>query len=543
MMIRPAARRAPQLPETDLCVGALPSQRRFKTFIRHVNKNNEVYFTLAGRRPRPDPASPAQHEFFSMPDLLLDLDAEGTAGVRPFDEEADERRLKERWPAEPLKRAAVRSRVQQFEDQVYESRRKARQLWSQPTNIWRITPHDLLSAALRGAPSPDEPAKPDVSEATPKAFLGTSITAQLRIENGIPPHALDEDQQLLRWMLLRQRSLEYSKETQGKVSPTPTQLVEALRKQTSITEIRRLIFQCLAAGTNVDGFGSRGQSGLNLSLEVRRAYERALGEGSTHERPVLETLTALGNLAAKLSALGADIGAPLYGLCLKLCAEASLPESLAEWLCRGYEAQVWEDEVGSLEDVVSSLSAIGAAKASNGHWDLNRTSQRQLTFRFLTGVDEKDTLSADSFRNLAVLRLQQGSQGQTLPSLSAYQSYVNLLGHLGAVRTLWKEWRLSAPQARAVAGPQKTDSKSVDVAFGKALQRAIHVITATDGEAVRDLSLDECASHDHHAIEMQGKGARHDVLGHALKPVQAAFLLDMALKDYLTHLQQIREDA
>ena len=88
-MIRPATRRAPQLPATELCPGA--HQRRFKTFVRHVDKNNQVYYTLANRRPRPDPASPAQHEFFSMPDLLLDLDAEGTvvgraAGQVPADQ-------------------------------------------------------------------------------------------------------------------------------------------------------------------------------------------------------------------------------------------------------------------------------------------------------------------------------------------------------------------------------------------------------------------------------------------------------------------------
>lgn len=537
-MIRPATRRAPQLPAAELCPGAY--QRRFKTFVRHVDKNNQVYYTLANRRPRPDPASPAQHEFFSMPDLLLDLDAEGTVGVRPFDEEADERRLKEKWPAEPLKRAAVKARVKQFEEQVYESRRRARQLWSQPTNIWRITPHDVLSAALRGAPSSDESVQSGAAEAVSGPVAGTSVLAQLRIENGIPPHALDEDQQLLRWMLLRQHSLQHSRESRDEAAPTPTQLTEALRKQSSIMEIRRLIFQCLVAGTSVDGFSSLGRSKPNLSLEVRQACERALDEDPTPGRQNLEALTAIGNLAARLATLGTDIGASLYGLGLRLAAEAGLPETLSEWFHRGYEAQIWIVDAGSSKDVISSLSAINSILADQQHAAMNSIPQRQLIFQLLTGIDENDALSPESFRGLVMLYLQQGTPGHAPSSLAAYLSYVSLLGHLGAARTLWKEWRLSAPQARALAGTQKTKGDAIDVAFAEAVRCASRVIAAGDGETAPDLSLDECARLDYHAIEMHDTGAWYDAPGHTPESALAAAALDMPLDICIERVRQMR---
>ncbi|KAJ6446460.1 cell division cycle 37 [Purpureocillium lavendulum] len=537
-MIRPATRRAPVLTSSERCPNA--GQRRFKTFVRHVDKNNNVYYTLANRRPPPDPSFPAQHEFFSMPDLLLDLDAEGTTGVRPFDEEADERRLKDKWPAEPLKRAAVKARLKQFEEQVYESRRKARQLWSQPTNVWRITPHDLLSAALRGAPLASEPTQPDTPHTPPATGNDTRVLSKLRVENGIPPHALDQDERLLRWMLLRQRSLEHSKETRDEAAPTPSQLVETLRKQSSITEFRRLIFQCLAAGTSVGSFIDQGRTRPDLSMEIRRACERVLIEHPTPRAARLETLVAIGNLAARLSTLGTNVGAPLYGLCLKLSAEAGLPEAISEWLHRGYEARIWDTDVESSNDVLSSLSAMNFCVANESQPNVDGIPRRQLLFQLLTGIDENDAISPESFRNLVVLYLQQGATEHATPAPAAYRSYISLLGNLGAVRTLWKEWRLSAPQARALAEAQNTKGDAVDVAFADAVRHASRVIAAGDGETSPDLGLDECARLDYHAIEMQDTKAWHAAPGGTPELAHAAPLLDMPLNECIKLLRQMQ---
>ncbi|KMQ81684.1 hypothetical protein RF55_25554, partial [Lasius niger] len=179
-----------------------PPQRP-RTFIRKVDKYGTEYHVLAKRRAllqlHRDPNM--EFDFFELPDLVMDLDAEGTKNVRPFDQE-DERRYKAECAVSP-ERTAVKARLRQFEEQIRESRVKCRQILSQPTNIWRITAHDILSAALRGAPP--ESREIQGHQTTEGAGLPRTqrVLDKIRIENGIPPHATEEDCQLLHWMMLR----------------------------------------------------------------------------------------------------------------------------------------------------------------------------------------------------------------------------------------------------------------------------------------------------------------------------------------------------
>ncbi|PNY27916.1 Uncharacterized protein TCAP_02162 [Tolypocladium capitatum] len=531
-MIRSAASRAPPFANAELCAGA--HQRRFKTFVRRVDKKDEVYYTLARKGSSPDPDSPVQHDFFEMPDLLLDLDAVGTKNVRSFEDD-DEQRMKGKWAVVP-KRTAVRARLKQFEEQVYESRRRAHAMLSQPTNIWRITPHDILSAALRGASGESQATQ--ASNETPGLQKEPDILKQLRIENGIPPHATEEDEQLLRWMMLRRKSLEQPMQKRESAAPTPLQLAEALGQQTCITGVRRLVFQCLAAGTSIASFKSPPGSKPDLPLAIREACERVLRQDGGDGASVDGTLTFIGNLSERLSRLNASVGAPLCGLGLKLSAGTGLLETTSEWLYRGHDANLWSSDAEASKDVLSTLGSLRSTLSNAQQAGLHDVHSRQLLFQLLTGIDENDAISPDSFRALVTLHLEDDSHVPAQRASEMYESYILLLGQLGATRMLWKEWRLSAPQAR-----KRLDDRIVAM-FGEAARRSALVMAASDGETRSDLNLDECATRDYHAIEMQDVGTWRHAAGASKEEVEigdVASALDLPLEGWKRRVERLPE--
>lgn len=219
-MIRSAAHRASR------SVTIPTHQRRSKTFERRVDKNNEVYYTLIkqadrGIKKNPKKDDVAYGEFFDMPNLLLDLDADGRDEVRSFDETVDEEAMIAKWVQDP-KRKAVKDTLKKLEEQVQVSRLKAEAILNDRTNIWRITWSDILSASLHGAPKND------------------TTLQMLRKENGIPVHTVDDNALFLKWLLLRRQNL-VSHIKQFETGPLAhRKFCKAMESQTTLTGVRRL---------------------------------------------------------------------------------------------------------------------------------------------------------------------------------------------------------------------------------------------------------------------------------------------------------------
>lgn len=489
-MIRSAA----QLAKADLNVA---SHLRPKTFVKKLDKNNEPYYILAKKGLANNPDPDKEYSFFEMPNLLLDLDAEGTRHVRTV-EDADEKLMQAKW-AEVPRRTAVKARLKAFEEQVYESRRKAHEIISQPTNIWRITPHDIVSAALQGGPGPQRKSARELTPAAltseqpkPTPSKNSEIVEKLRLENGIPPHAINEDQLLLNWMILRHKSL--TQHSQKRKPPSATQLIQALETQTTILGVRRLVFQALAAGTSINSFQNETKPESNLPHQIRSTCARILSQDASNRDLYLQTLTFLGNLSERLSSHGAQLGPLLCGLALKLSAEIGSLEALSGWLYRSHHSGSKHNLL--MEDVLSALTSLQSILRNEHPVTLQSIEQRQLLFQLLTGIDENDTMALDSFRVYSMSFLNKSSSG--IPS-HVYSAYITLLGQLGAARTLWREWR-------ELPSSISRDDEVVP-AFCSALKQAIRVMPASDGELNPDPSLDECATLDYHAIELQDVAA------------------------------------
>jgi hypothetical protein len=437
-----------------------------------------------------------------MPDLLLDLDAEDSQFVRPVDE-ADDLRLERKWDVNP-KRFAVQDHLKELQAQISESRRKADDILSNPANIWRLSPHDILSAALRGTPtmvndSPSPTTTPEVSSGSKQLVSGHDprLIETLCRENGIPPHALQDNLVLMEWMWLRYKNLQRSMENRSEEPLSPTELSDALKDETSITGIRRLVFHSLRSVEVAKTYFSRqkgANNGPNVSYEIRNACLRVLALHPEKATAHLEVLSFLGNLAARLYGHN---GPALTGLSLRLSAEAGVVGAISEWLRRGFTDNTWKRHRASAADVAETLKTF-TRQLSSG---LYAVHDRQLLFQLLTGI-EHDSLSDDSFRSLPLFYLGEQSKVSTDEAYDMYESYIMLLGHLGAVRTLWKEWYASRPIVQRFLKPDGS-AERLESLYEASLRSALHVAAPMDTQGFPDMELNECVALDYHSIGSQ----------------------------------------
>lgn len=491
------------------------NQKRSKAFVRRFDKNNEVYYTISNKRPPKSPDSiPVRDDFFEMPDLLLDLDADGSRFVRPADE-ADEKRLERKWDVNP-KRLDVQHQLKQLREQIAESRRKADDILSNPANIWRLSSHDILSAALRCPPITID--KTDLATTTsefPSSPSKLALRQDPRLvetlcrENGIPPHAAQDDQVLLEWMLLRYKSLKRSITNRTEQPLSPSQLTDALKSQTSITGIRRLVFHSLSSGEaskvyfpKTKGASIDSENTQDISQEIRNACSNVLNQHPEKAAIHLEILSFIGNLAARLSSQGITIPPTLTGLALRLSAAAGITGATSEWLHRGFVNHTWNQHAALSGDIAETLRIFAQHLRKPGEGGLYAVHDRQLLLQLLTGIDEHHSLSGDSFRSLSIFYFGEQSQVPTDQAYDMYESYITLLGHLGALRTIWKEWHVSRPIVTRFLKPND-DIQRLEHLYEASLLSALRVAVPLETRCPPDMELSECVALDHHSIGAQ----------------------------------------
>ena len=476
-MMRTAVPRASQLGKSQLSHACI--QRRSKTFVKKVDKNDEVYYTLAKRGLAHDPDPSKEHEFFEMPNLLLDLDADGIRSVRAF-EDADEEPMTAKWIEVP-RREAVKLRLKKLESQIEESRARVSAIASQPTNAWRISPHDILSAALHGAPRDDTDGQ---------AF--SSLVDALRRENGIPSHAVTDDESLLHWLQLRQKDMYKSMAKKGKETyATETDIANALKSQDSILGIRRLVFQSIRGGANLGPFQTSSAAETDLPVQICKACERVLNASPTSDDLRRQTLTFLGNLSERLARSKTGLGPVLGGLALKVAAKTGSVAAVSEWFYRVHEDSEMTGSHGAGQDLRNALSAL----QHDMHLEQGDVDTRLLLFQTLTGADKNGVTGLVSVRESISSLALEGSNA----ALEAYAAYISLLGRLGATRTLWREWREPLLATMREMGSQDL----TEWLYLPALKEASVVMCPGDGEPLGGDGFEDCARADHHAIGTQ----------------------------------------
>lgn len=568
-MMRTVAARRPQVVKPTLGAGA--QQTRQKTFIKREDKNGEIYYAL-NRWGRAKPKPPPDRELFQINDLLLDLDDMDSRHVRTCTED-DEAQMLKQWSVDP-KRQALKSRLQDLVSEVDWSRRKVFEMSMEPTSTWRLRSHDILSAALNGAPSSPSPGPPVDFSDDQQGFanvLGTETLGQRQqsntlhticSKNGIPGYVKQDDELLLHWFQLRNQLAQSEQQTSK--PPSPTQFVSALREQDTVLGIRRLVSQCLSSGLDATSFHQtlhygQGRPPSSLSREVRDACVNSLNNCQEKTATCLDLLAFLGNLSHRLSASGAHIGEPLCGLGLSLSAEMGKPAATMGYLDMAFRDGYFGDE--ALNDVLDTLETYSHHLSVNPESRFLDISDRQTLLSLLTGI-RNDTHAAEShtahgsIRSLAIHFLRERrDDGVTLLALEIYRAYIVLLGRLGAVASLWQEWRLSGAELDGLIRngnllmPEGQTEEVVVQAFRNAIGASLSVVALRDDAASTDLDLAGCATRDLEAIEEQNQDAWlecHQQEAHPMRRLLGGNIravLGLPLDGWMEGLRRLAEEA
>lgn len=460
------------------------TQRRFKTFERRVDKNNDIYYTVSKNRSVKDTdASAAGQQFFEMPNLLLDLDAEGTHNVRAF-EDKDEELQEVKWRVNP-KHEDVKLKLNDLEAALKESRRKVHEITSNTSNIWRLTSHDLVSAALHGPPSAELALTSD--DACPDTLEGSHLVNALRRENGIPSHVSASDVLLLEWMLLRRYNTDRFKSTQESDVPDSISLVEAIQSQTSITGVRRLLLHKLRSRASLHAyFGAAGRiepGSADVAGKVREVCVQILESAGVSTTQNLSCLAFLGSLLDRVTKIGMEPDRRLEALALRAASRSDSLVALSEWIHRVYTSGPW----GKGPEVAEDAAACMRNCAENVADGSTTATQRQILLQLLTGLNEKETLSAESLRSIALDNLKELGDRDPTTAAELSKAYASMLGELGAVRTLLKE--------------VESSSSAVQMACMAVLKSTPKYSETLKTQGVKELSLEECVSLDYHDIE------------------------------------------
>lgn len=472
-------------------------------------------------------------ELFSMPNLILDLDAASSRKVREYTDE-DCKQIGELFSVSKKKRRASET-ITELRKLVKDSRKATLSMASDTTNLWRVSNHDIMSVAVRGALE-DAGARPifasssngvrlPISKLSQSHGYGyvssnrqvsgqpsdgakndmegvdfhrkTGLLKEVCLKNGVPGHAIKSEEQLMRWMLVKKESLDHARSNSDQPPPTPIQIADALRSQQSIAGIRRLVFQSLKAGFDWGTDSNRNtQTKINLPLELKNACMRIL-DGRNPGVPHQEALTFINNVAQAVPHACGEFKACIFAIRLRCLAAMGLTDFTAAQFRHDASADLCDSSVDVWRDIGATIDLWIVALQENHALEVG--SQRQQLFEIVTGVGQSGQALDICIRSILFHPKARTDR------LQAYTAYITLLGHLGAARTLWKEWSTLVPSLAVLTGKDKKDVSeshmdSISTTFFGALLTAAKGLDGSHNAPAKSTGLEECATLDWQSI-------------------------------------------
>lgn len=271
--------------------------------------------------------------------------------------------------------------------------------------------------------------------------------------------------------------------------------------------MRRLVSQLLSS----DPGSISGSLTNDMSSDIREACE------TLWKPDVLQTsydlLVFLGNLDQRLLARGNHIGGPLCGFGLRLSAAICKPSVTCKYLSIGSESDYWTGGEQGLRDIHDSLETYLRHFSTTSSSTSPGLLDRQGLLKLLIGDAKQGSTSLqESFRSLIMPYLQGESRKGTMQTaLSAYRTYIVLLGHLGARALLLHEKEASATMIKDLINEKQGEAGGqAEAIVTEALQTAddISVVAPRHDAVSTNLNLVDCAMLDLAAIEKQGHPQR-----------------------------------
>lgn len=358
---------------------------------------------------------------FDLPEIVLDLDAEESPHVRPFNEE-DAVQQRAKWGYDPII-PEVEQRVAELQRSIKQDGDKMRYIQAARHHHYKISDLDVLSVALLGgnatASSPVDGETVDDRIDRRNVFLKGRDRAMHA--NGIPQRIQAGDANtIVHFLLHRQRLASISPEAASASTGT---FEDAVKKCKTLWALQRVCSHSLSSGHEAISPTSMDHIARWLSNHkpvMPKPYDQ-------------DALKFVNNLTMRQLSANADLSPSLSLVGLVLAANLGLLPAIIQYL----HICLSQGFIGKSQDKPETLSAIGEGilKGLEQGQGSARGTRPEL-FTLLTG------------RTLAGSTVQPALFGSSLSSSEedphTHHIYVQLLGQLGAYRLLWHSWKTGA---------------------------------------------------------------------------------------------------
>ncbi|KAK8115066.1 hypothetical protein PG999_007135 [Apiospora kogelbergensis] len=367
---------------------------------------------------------------YELPDLILDLDAEGSKHVRDDDPSIDGDRVPHRT-VHHFEQLALLKRVSVFERQYEQESRRHAQINSQTYLPWEVSDLDILAYALLG-PSSNECAQPQNEETrdaadsipipTPTSQF-EEVMETVHDQNSIPRHAQADLTIGIPYLMRRQKTRQKSA-----TGETEELFQNQIGRCRDLTELRRLVQIQLSRPGGCKFIRSQ-------SSKIARRC-RAL-EHSASRYELKELLAFINDVTIKLASQGLPISDELAGLGLRLSACCGAFPAMQMYFAT---TDHWRTVHMAAHVDKALLEALSFLTWQTGHTKHPAMSQevrvsRVAAYTTFTGY----AIHGEAFE----MSYQSALRQQKNDPLRHAEHFLHILAELGAFRTIWHTLRKS----------------------------------------------------------------------------------------------------
>ncbi|KAF9872742.1 hypothetical protein CkaCkLH20_09921 [Colletotrichum karsti] len=254
-------------------------------------------------KKKPEPPKPGPWwKPFEVTNVVLDLDSYESSYTRPYDE-AEEEAQSQKWALNP-RREGMKQRIDEFNVGREAAKARFDEVSQKAWQPWRVSDLDIMTAALRGAPTQSVPQ------------TGVEGFQQKVVErNGIPTTVYRNDQRLLEWLIHRKPQT-LALRTNADV------LTRLLEEQTTSEGFHEVLSRLLTSKESAEFLS-------NYAFIIGKVISDALDDRLA--RP-LALLPLLNSLLLRCDAKNYALGPQLCTVGMKMSAEAFRLKALKLYL-------------------------------------------------------------------------------------------------------------------------------------------------------------------------------------------------------------------
>lgn len=365
---------------------------------------------------------------FELPDVVLDLDAEGSPNVRPYDEASDGPSQDLKWGYDPA--------IPEAKRQAFEYGCKMRgeigrlnKISMTPFNLECITDYDVMAVALFGKSKVKNLVWPASAQDAPTVRkhelrgLGYALH-----RNGIPRLIIGLDaNRVISFMLQRQQLLIAAIQDPSLRAAGQPDYAQAFKKTLSIC---KHIHHFRKFYSRIDSPSSGVEVGADSIDDVHDGLLKFVRSQDDHCSQE-DILKFVNNVTIKRISNNKELNRSMTLFGLQLASSIGLLPCILQYLqiCVSLGFVDESSEAISLTRIHTGRSMLAAMEGGDG----TAIGTRQQIFTLVTGMSSQFSVRQPSLFGLAAKDRAHRPE--------VFKTRVALLGELGAVRLLWHQWK------------------------------------------------------------------------------------------------------